>query len=244
MLSSAMKRSWDPVRLGVALLAMSVLAGCSSGAGAILDTLLAAPVPTASPGTEPGPADSTASPSAVRHGVWFSHRDGYAMQLPPGWVAAAVDPADMELALGAIGLTDPGLAPLVRDFLETNSLRVSMLAADLSLGAEVPPLIVVLSQPSRGMRAGQVAARAGEAIARLPLLTGSVTRSEEALPTGDFVRFDFRLEHAVTGPLLVRCHVMRFGGSAFLVALAAPPPLFESASSSFALILQSLRFGV
>jgi hypothetical protein len=234
-----------PLALAVLALMAGVVAGCSSPAGAALRAIVAAPDETATPASTAAAATqapgATDDPDAT---TWFTHRAGYAMAVPPGWLATAMTSAQVDLVADALLESHPELAHAVREALEASGLRVSMLGIDLSSVAVVPPLVVVLSQPTDGMRLGQVAGRLGEAIATLPGLDGPPARSEAPGPTGVAIRFDFRLEHEGIGAVLVRCQVFRFAGSAYVVAVAASEPQFQAASPTFEAILSSLRFGV
>lgn len=234
-----------PLTLSALVLAGAMAAGCTSGTGALLremvgaDPVLLAPEVTATPSTVDASPLPAASPEA-----WFTHRSGYAMAVPASWTTAAVNPSQVDQLLEALAGEQPALADAISTALDGSGMRVSMVGADLGSDEPVPPLVVVLSMSTEGLRPGQVTARVGELIAGLPGLDGEVLRSEDPLPNGDTIRYDLRLDDPSTGPVSVRCHLVRFGGHAYVVALASSESDAADVAPVFEAILQSLRFGV
>jgi hypothetical protein len=242
-----LRRMRSPVRAGafvVATLATLVVSGCTTATGVVFRDLLGIPIEDAAPAGLPSPSATGTVPVTVETDTWFTHRAGYAMELPPGWVATDVSQAEQQRLLEALADADPDLGQSVGALLADTGLRISMVGADLRSTTALPPLVMILSEPIRGQRPAQVSARIAMLLAGLPGLAGEVTRTEDPLPTGDSLRFDLVLEHGATGRVVVRGHLVRFAGSAYLVVLAAPEALAAVVAQDFEAILETLRFGV
>lgn len=229
-----------PSALALAL-ASIVAAGCSSSAGALLAGMAGGAEAAV---LAPGSSSPFAASTDAATGALFTHRAGYAMELPATWIAGDISPAELDQLLVAVESDDVDLGRDMREQLADAGVRVSMVGADPTSDAPVPPLVTVLSLPTQGLRPGQVTARIGEILAALPGLDGEVARSEDPLPTGDTIRFDLRLESEATGPVVVRCHLLRFGGHAYIVAVASSESMAGEMAPVFDAILESLRFGV
>jgi hypothetical protein len=223
--------------VGVALLTTA----CTPQSREAFDALLAASNAAATPAAE---AAGAPTPAADPGGAWFSHRDGYALQLPSGWEAVRLTSTDIDALLDALAVTHPAAARDVDAFLGGARLQVSSLAREMDSADALSPFVAVLSQTTEGLRPGQVASRVMSSIEELPGIAGEVARSTDHLPAGESARFLFRLEHAELGTFVVRGNLFRFGGAAYLVLLAAPEASFAAAEPDLALILQTLRFGV
>jgi hypothetical protein len=221
-----------------------VASACTPQSRAVFDELVLASGAAAPPAAEAPPDTGEASPPADAAGTWFSHRDGYAMQVPAGWAAVRLGASDLQRLLEAVAGTHPAASTDVQAALAEDGVKVSSIALQTASVDAVAPLVAVLSRSTDGLRPGQVASRVMDSIAALPGLAGEITRSTDHLPAGESARFLFRIQHGELGGIAVRGNLFRFGGAAYLVVLAAPDPSFADAEASFVLMLETLRFGV
>jgi hypothetical protein len=237
-----MTRRPTPGGILVVALAGLIAGGCSAPAGAVFEALL-------------GPLEAPASPTEVvvelpgaitgaGGETWWPHPDGYAMQLPPGWSGAALDDAKASQLVDAVSQVSPDLALRIEEVLDTTNSRVSAVAGDPSAAEELPPLLIVLAEPTEDQQAHAVKSLVKDQISDLPGLSGGPFRDDVTLPTARGVRFDFSLEDPDLGAIQVRSYLFRFGGDAYLVCFVASEDGFEDAEAIFEAIAASLRFGV
>src|SRR5688572_7369504 len=129
--------------LSVVLLVLAgvIVTGCSAETSAVLQALVDPP-PAASSEASPGDPGSTVSDAPT----WWAHPHGYAMSLPPGWIAIDLDSSSTEQLLSALGTTLPGVEQRIRGVLAVTGARGSMLAVDLGADRDVPPLMIVVAR--------------------------------------------------------------------------------------------------
>jgi hypothetical protein len=231
-----------PVGILVAALVGLIAGGCSAPAGAVFEALLD---PFGAPASPSGAVVEV--PDAITGNgepTWWPHPDGYAMVLPSGWSGAAVDDAQTSELVDAVSLVSPDLGLRIEEVLDTTNARVSAVAGDPSSVEELPPLLIVLAEPTDDQQAHAVKSLVKDQIAGLPGLSGGPFRDDVTLPTARGVRFDFSLEDPDLGAIQVRSYLFRFGGDAYLVCFVASQEGFEDAEVIFEAIAASLRFGV
>lgn len=228
----------SPVGVVVLALVSLVAVGCTAQTGAVFQALLDPAVRSALA------SEGGAASPRVETETWWPHPHGYAMALPAGWAGVALDPAGTDQLLDALATAHPGLAARIRAVLETSGADVSSLAADLGSGAGVPPMVIVLAQPTDGARARVVKAQVAEAIAALPGIQGEPARRDERLSDAQSVRFDFSIDDPDVGVIQLRSHLVRFGGRAYLVSFVAADAAFEAVADDFEAIAESIRFGI
>ncbi len=236
-----MTRRNTPVGFLVLALVGLIAVGCSAPTGAVLQALLA-PDQTALSTSEVGSAPPAAVDSAAE--TWWPHPDGYAMDLPPGWIAVAVD-ADRSMdLLAAIESSMPGLATRIGAVIDASDVSLSAVAAAFD-ESEASPMLVVLAQPTLGMRAREVKSHVREQILDLPGLTSQpISAHDVVLNAAKAVRFDYTIDDPDVGELSVRSYLFRFGRQAYLVSFIAGPDVSEDVEAIFDQIADSLRFGV
>lgn len=231
-----------PVGILVVALVGLIAGGCSAPTGAVFEALLD---PFGAPASPSGAAVEI--PDAIAgtgEPTWWPHPDGYAMVLPSGWSGAAVDDAQTSELVDAVSVSSPDLALRIEDVLDATNSRVSAVAGDPSALGDLPPLLIVLAQPTDDQQAHAVKSLVKDQISGLPGLSGGPFRDDVTLPTARGVRFDFSLEDPDLGAIQVRSYLFRFGGDAYLVCFVASQEGFEDAEAIFEAIAASLRFGV
>ncbi len=232
-----------PVGILVLALASLIAVGCSAPTTAVFQALLdPARTPVSSP--EAG----TAASSAVDDGgaeTWWPHPDGYAMDLPAGWSGVAFERGQADSLVSAVASTMPGLANRMDDVLDGSKVRVSAVAADPTAAGKVAPVLIVLAQPTEGMRAREVKSHVRDQIAGLPgLVNEPISPHDVLLNTAKGVRYDYRIDDPDVGELRVRSYLFRFGRQAYLVNFIASADVADEAEAIFDEIANSLRFGV
>jgi hypothetical protein len=221
------------------LLAGLIVGGCSAESSAVFQALLEPP-PAASGEAPAGEADATLSGAST----WWAHPHGYAMSLPPGWVAIDLDASSTEQLLSALGTTFPGVEQRIRDVLAATGARGSMLAVDLGADPDAPPVMIVVARETGGVRPRQMKALVEEELASLPGLRGTPLRTDERRNDAGSLRFDYAIDDPDLGSLRVRSSLYRYGGQAYIVSFVAPESELDAARSDFDAIAASLRFGI
>ncbi len=237
-----MTRRNTPVGFLVLALVGLIAVGCSAPTSAVLQALLGPDRPPLST-----PEVGIAAPAAVGSEVetWWPHPDGYAMDLPPGWIAVAVDADRSADLLAAIASSMPGLATRIGAVIDASDVRLSAVAAAAFSESEASPMLVVLVQPTLGMRAREVKSHVREQIIGLPGLTSQpISAHDVVLNAAKAVRFDYTIDDPDVGELSVRSYLFRFGRQAYLVNFIAGPDVSEDVEAIFDEIADSLRFGV
>ena len=230
-----------PVGILVLALAGLIAVGCSAPTNAVFQALLdPAGTPVSSP--DVGAIDPAVDDSEVA--TWWPHPDGYAMDLPAGWSAMAVasDGTDELLAAMTAGL--PDLGPRIAVVLDGSDVRVSAIAVPMTADGQISQVLLVLAQPTAGMRAREVKAHVREQITGLPGLVTPISPHDVVLNAAKGVRFDYTIVDDDLGELRVRSYLFRFGREAFLVNFIAGSDVAEEAEDLFDEIADSLRFGV
>lgn len=237
-----MTRRLTPAGILVIALAGLVAGGCSAPVGAVFQAMLD---PLGAPAS---PMEAVAEvPEAISSAggeTWWPHPDGYAMTLPPGWSGAALDDAQLSQLVDAVSLASPDLAQRIEGVLDATNSRVSAVAGDPGAIDDLPPLLIVLAEPTEDQQAHAVKSLVKDQISSLPGLSGGPFRDDVTLPTARGVRFDFSLEDPDLGSIQVRSYLFRFGADAYLVCFVASEDDFEDAEAIFEAIAASLRFGV
>ncbi len=230
-----------PVGIIVLALAGLLAVGCTAPTNAVFQALLApAGTPVSSP--EVGATDPAVDDSGVE--TWWPHPDGYALDLPAGWsgMAVASDQTDELVAVMAADLPDLGMR--MGSVLDGSDVRVSAIAVPVTDDGEVSQVLLVLAQPTAGMRAREVKAHVREQITGLPGLVSPISPHDVVLNAAKGVRFDYTIIDPDLGELRVRSYLFRFGREAFLVNFIAASDVAEEAEGVFDAIADSLRFGV
>lgn len=227
--------------LSVALLVVvgAVVTGCTAETSAVIQALVDPP-PAASgeiAAAEPG---STASDTST----WWAHPHGYAMSLPPGWVAIGLDASSTEQLIAALGTSFPGVEQRIRDVLAATGAQASMLALDLGEDSDLPAVMIVMARETGEMRPRQLKAFVEDELASLPGLRGTPVRTDERRNETGSLRFDYAIDDPDLGALRVRSSLYRYGGQAYIVSFVAPESALEGARSDFEAIAASLRFGI
>ncbi len=146
--------------------------------------------------------------------------------------------------IDAVSVVSPDLALRIEEVLDATNSRVSAVAGDPSAADSLPPLLIVLAEPTEDQQAHAVKSLVKDQISDLPGLSGGPFRDDVTLPTARGVRFDFSLEDPDLGAIQVRSYLFRFGADAYLVCFVASEDGFEAAEAIFEAIAASLRFGV
>ncbi len=230
-----------PVGILVLALAGLIAVGCSAPTNAVFQALLdPAGTPLSSP--DVGATDPTVEDSGVE--TWWPHPDGYAMDLPAGWSSMAVASEQTDGFIEAIGVSMPGLAMRIGEVIDGSDVRVSAIALPQSPDGVVSQVLLVLAQPTAGMRAREVKAHVRDQLANLPGLISPISPHDVVLTTAKGVRFDYTIDDVDLGVLQVRSYLFRFGREAYLVNFVAAMDVTEEAEELFDEIADSLRFGV
>ena len=216
-----------------------IVTGCGAETNAVLRTLLDPP-PVASGEASPGEPGSTLSDAPT----WWAHPHGYAMSLPPGWVAIDLDASSTEQLLSALGTSFPGVEQRVRDVLSATGAQGSMLAVDLGADPDAPPVMIVVARETGGIRPRQLKTLVEEELASLPGLRGIPMRTDERRNDAGSLRFDYAIDDPDLGALHIRSSLYRYGGQAYIVSFVAPESELDEARSDFDAIAASLRFGI
>ena len=227
--------------VGVVVLALAGVfaVGCTAQTSVVFQTLLdSASAPASPSGPDVDVADDLGDPK------WWPHSDGYTMRLPGGWSGVSLMPAQADQLLGALASDYPELAGRVGAVLDGTGSDLSMVAADMAGDVDVPPVVLVISQPTDGRKARHVKARTYEQIAALPGLRGTIIRDDERLPNDVAHRYDYVVDDADLGAMRVRTYLFRLGHQAYLVSLIASEDAFEASEGTFDAIVESIRFGV
>jgi hypothetical protein len=227
--------------LSVASLLLSglILTGCSAESSAVFQALLDPPPAASGEGSSGEPGSTLSSVS-----TWWAHPHGYAMSLPPGWVAIDLDASSTEQLLSALGTTFPGVAQRIRDVLSATGAQGSMLAVDLGADPDAPPVMIVVARDTGGIRPRQLKALVEEELSRLPGLRGTPMRTDERRNDAGSLRFDYAIDDPDLGALRVRSSLYRYGGQAYIVSFVAPESELDEARPDFEAIVASLRFGI
>ena len=120
-----MTRRNTPVGFLVLALVGLIAVGCSAPTNAVFQALLGpdqAPLSSPAVGTDVPLAAGSEVPT------WWPHPDGYALDLPPGWIAVAIDADRSVELLSAIGLSMPGLATRIGAVIDASDVRLSAIA--------------------------------------------------------------------------------------------------------------------
>lgn len=221
----------------VSLLAM----GCTAQTSAVFDALLAQGATLSA--SERDSSVAAASGSAPEDSWWPHPDDGYAMVLPSGWSAVALDEAQADRLIDTIGTIYPGLASRVHAVMASTNARPSAIAGDPSDPSDVA-FLLVLAQPTSERRGHEVKRWVREQIASLPGLTDGPYPHDARLPTAKGWAFDYSIDDPDVGELRVRSYVFRFGSQAYYVNFIASAGGTDEAEAVFDAIAQSLRFGV
>jgi hypothetical protein len=233
-----------PVGILVIVLAGLIAVGCSAPTNAAFQALLSpAGTVVSSPEADPAVPESA---SASDGPTWWTHPDGYAMVLPPGWSGMAIDAAQTDDLIEAVAAASmPGLAGRMESVLGEAGASVSAIAVDTSASGDVGPVLVVLAQPTNGKRPHAVKSAVRERISGLPGLTGPLSAHDVVLPTAKgVVRFDYTIVDPDLGELRVFSYLIRPGRKAYLVNFVAPAATAGEAESTFYDIADSLTFGL
>jgi hypothetical protein len=228
-----------PVGILVVALAGLFALGCTAQTSAVFEALVD-PARAPASSSEGDTADDAAESSAS---TWWPLPDGYRMELPAGWFGVDVDDDQASQFIDAVGATYPGLADRMQTVLGATESRVSAVALDPSAG-DTPPLMLVLAQPMHGMRAHEIKQHVRKQIGQLPGLTAPPFVKDAGLPMERAWRYDYGLNDADLGPLIVRSYLFRYGKDAYLVNFIAATDDADAADSLFDEITESLRFGV
>lgn len=229
--------------VGVVVIAMVSLfaIGCTAQTSAVFEALIDPPRAPASPSE----ADAAGDAQDDETDAWWTHPDGYGMALPAGWSALSVTPAQSDQFIDAVAASHPDLAARLEGVLDATQSRLSMVAADATAEADVPLMVLVLSQPTDGRNKRYVKTRTYEQIAALPGLREAIIPESASLSSAAVVRFDYTVDDPDLGALRVRSYLLpRFGGQAYLVSFVAGEATFGDAEATFDSIAQSLSFGV
>ena len=231
-----------PVGILVIALAGLIAMGCSAPTSAVFQALLdPARTPVSSPEADPAAENAAAGSDSA---MWWPHPDGYAMVLPAGWSGVAVGKGQTDELLDAVAATTPGLASRMGGVLDGGDARVSAIATDPSAEGEVPPVLVVLAQPTNGRRLHAIKTGVRGEISGLPGLSGVLSAHDVQLPTAKGVRFDYTVDDPDLGELRVFSYLFRFGRQSYLVNFVASADVADEAEEIFDEIANSLRFGV
>lgn len=234
--------SWTtPVGVVVLALAGAIAVGCTAQTSAVFEALLD---PAAVPASPSEAEVESVDDGDVGSPTWWPHPDGYALQLPPGWSGVSLSPAQTDQLLDAVGADLPALVQRVNSVLDATRSEVSMIAADTSAEVELPPVVLVMSQPTDGRKARFIKARTHDQIATLPGLRGGIIKGDERLPNDIAVRYDYVVDDADLGPIRIRSYLFRFGRQAYLVNFVVSEGAFEESEGTFDDIVASIRFGV
>ena len=231
----------SPVGVVVFVLASLIAVGCTAQTSAVFESLLDPPLAPASPSEGGGSSDAATAASSPT--TWW-HPDGYTLSVPGGWSIMAVGRAQEDQFLDAVEGSHPGVAERMSGVLAGTRARVSAIAADMSLDADLSPVMIILAQPTNGERVRAVKTRVRQQISDLPGRSGTVLKNDVHFPAASGAQFDYSLEDADLGQLRVRSYLFRYLSQAYLVSFVASADEFEAAESVFAAMAMSLRFGV
>ena len=231
-----------PVGILVIALAGFIAIGCSAPTAAVFQALLdPAGTAVSSPEADPA-ADGAADDSAPAQ--WWPHPDGYAMVLPAGWSVVAVEDGQSEELIAAAAAAMPGLGGRISDVLDGTQTTISAVAVSGAAEAAVPPMMLVLVQPTDGQKAHAMKTEVRERISALPGLSSPLSAHDVALPSARGVRFDYTIDDPDLGELRVFSYLFRFGMHAYLVNFVTTTDLTSETEAVFDSIAASLRFGV
>ena len=143
-----------PVGIIVIALAGLIAVGCSASTSAVFQALVdpagtVASSPEADPAVEPAATDQMET--------WWPHPDdGYAMDLPPGWTGVAMDRGATSDLVDSFTATMPALGERIDAVLGGTRVRVSAIAANPAAEGLMSPVLLVLSQPTDGLKLREV----------------------------------------------------------------------------------------
>lgn len=237
ILVALMARTNTLAGLLMALVAMPLVAGCAVVGlpqGGAFDALPASGVGN----------DALASPATTP--TFFSSNDGYALTLPPGWVADKTNNRDSQTALTALGVADAVLAAQVRTVLDETDARMSMIAIDggssLATGP-VPTGMAVLMMSAAGGTDRETEQRVADVVDSLTVVDGSIKHSVSSYAAGDAHRFDM-LASGDSLSVLVRVYLFTVGDDGVIVVFGCDPSLAAASEPDMDAIIKSLRFGI
>jgi hypothetical protein len=230
-----------PVGLLVLALTSIIAIGCNAQTSAVFEALLD-PAGTSLSSPVVGVVDPTDEPAVTD--TWWPHPDRYSLILPAGWSGVAVLPDETDDLVALVLGTMPELGLRVQAVVSATGLRVSAIAADPSLAGDISPVLLVLAQPTDGLRAREIKQRVRAQIGALPGLASELVPLDVYLTTGKAVRFDYTIADPDLGELRVRSYLIRTGPEVYLVNFVAGAELAEAAETIFDQIAESLQFGL
>jgi hypothetical protein len=156
------------------------------------------PSPTASPTATPtfaGPTPTfTQTPSPAPSPTTIVSPDGYTLALPASWVALPVTGGDITALLSLLGQAQPGVANLIKSYLDVTGAKVSLVGLDPAGTAAggLPAGAIVLLQPNPlGLSLDFLGGVVGVALGRVPGLVGGVQKEKVQIASGEAIRFTF-----------------------------------------------------
>lgn len=180
-------------RLGIALAAVVVVAGCGSAtptpSPVPTSAPTAAPTPTPSPSPTPSPAPTpTSSPVAgdLFEGLPFS------LDLPAGWTGFDLSAPGAQAALDAFATENPGLAGAMEGF---QALPDARLAVNSLLGN----VLVAIPMASQGLSLETIGQSVTAQFGMVPGVTEPSVAEAVTLPAGDALHWTIQLEANKTG---------------------------------------------
>ena len=121
------------------------------------------------------------------------------MVLPAGWSGVAVDLSDTDDLVEAVDAANPGLGDRIDAVIGGTEVRVSAIAARGEIEGEVPPVLLVLTEPRDGRKKHVVKSDVYDRISTLDGLDGGLAPHDVRLPAAEGVRYDYTITDADLG---------------------------------------------